>query len=102
MSLRGEVGRYGGAVLVVGLGLAARLLTSPWFGEHSPYLVFTLAVIVAARFWGAESGYVATAVSAAAAVFLIVRPQGELAAASLVAFLLTGFLSSFLIGRLGE
>jgi len=58
------VWRYGAAALSVSVALLVRLSLFPMLGEHSPYLPFAVAVMVAARWGGRGPGFAATALSA--------------------------------------
>src|SRR5512141_2462894 len=55
--------RYGVAVASVLAATAIREALSPVLGPNAPYLPFTLAVMIAARFGGRGPGFLATGLS---------------------------------------
>jgi K+-sensing histidine kinase KdpD len=64
---------YGLATLAVGVALLGRLLLAPWIHEASPFLLFTLAVMVSGAYGGLGPGLYATLLSAAVGTWLILR-----------------------------
>ncbi|UJR82046.1 hybrid sensor histidine kinase/response regulator [Sandaracinus amylolyticus] len=70
--------RYGVAVVVVGIVVAARLLFDPLLGVDAPLLPFTVAVMLAGWYGGIGPGLVATALSALCADFLWLHPTHSL------------------------
>ena len=77
-------------------------------GFYSPYLPFSLAVIVASRFGGRGPGLAATALSLAAVDYFFLGPRYALgvsepfALAGLALFAVVGTIISFLIGQLRQ
>lgn len=61
-----------------GVFCAARAVLDPWLGSEAPFLLFVLAVALAARLGGTAAGLVTTLVSALAADLLFVSPRGAL------------------------
>jgi len=55
-----------------------RLALDPLLGENSPFLIFTLAVVLAAWYGGLRAALVAMALAAFASTLLIVPPRGSL------------------------
>jgi PAS domain S-box-containing protein len=104
----GPVSRYGVAAITVPVALSVRLLLFPLFREHSPYLPFTLAVMVAALFGGRGPGIAATALSALGAAWFFLAPIHSFAVANpaaradLALFVLVGCLISLLAGHSRE
>ena len=96
------------AALAVLVALVLRLLLFPVLGEHSPYLPFTLAVVLSARFGGRSSGIAATALSALAVTWFFIEPVRSFAianpwaAAGLALFVAVGVAISLLVGQLHE
>jgi PAS domain S-box-containing protein len=74
---RGPVLRYGIAVLAVAATLGLRLVLHPLIGEGSPFLVFTLAVLVASGLGGWGPGLLALALSLLAGDYFFLIPQGR-------------------------
>lgn len=68
---RGKVLRYGVAPTVVALALAARALLSPVFHDDAIFLYFVPAVLISAGIGGLGPGLLATALSIAAAFFVV-------------------------------
>ena len=66
--------RVGLALAAVGCALLPRLVLSSTLQDRSAFTLFTLAVMVSARFGGALSGIIATVLSTLAAVVLILGP----------------------------
>ncbi len=102
------VRRYGAAVICVVVAVAIRRALNPIWGAYSPYMLFTLAVMVSARYWGRGPGYLATALSAFSAIWFIIRPQHWLRilnpddTTGLVVFLIISVLITHLAGDLRE
>jgi PAS domain S-box-containing protein len=94
-----------GAVL---LALGVRLALEPILGRYSPYLPFTLAVMVAARVGGRLPGIAATTLSAVSAAFFFLEPSYSFRIADAAAvwglalFVVIGCLISVLVGHLRE
>lgn len=98
--------KLGIAVLAAVLALAIRSAFVPLPGEHSPYLSFTLAILVAARFGGRGAGFTATTLSVQGVLFIIkpnysfANASYESGAAGLALFAAAGIIISLLVGRL--
>ncbi len=69
---------YGFAVLAVLVAAFARWILDPILGNRSPLLIFTLAVVVAARFAGMAAGVLASFLSCAVGVLLFVDTDAYL------------------------
>ena len=69
--------RYGVATLAVALVVLLKLLLDPLITEHSPFLLLSVAVMVAAWFGGLGSGLLATALATLAADYFFLPPQGS-------------------------
>jgi PAS domain S-box-containing protein len=76
----GLLARYVGVpVLAVALSTALRLALDPLIGGDSPYIVFIMAVVLAAWLGGFGPGLVSIVFGALSSTFLIVRPPFVLA-----------------------
>jgi PAS domain S-box-containing protein len=97
--------RYAVAVIAVLAALGIRMALDPVLGSNAPYLVFVLAVVVAARFGGRKPGWLATALSTLAVAWFFLAPRGSFAvdtlpsATGLGLFLLVGVVVSYLAPR---
>ncbi|MDC0747663.1 PAS domain S-box protein [Polyangium mundeleinium] len=67
--------RYGVAVAAVAVVTAIRLALDPVLGEHSPFLIFTLAVVAAAWYGGLRAALFAMALAALSSAFFVVPPK---------------------------
>lgn len=100
--------KYGVAAIAVAIALIARWALDPVLGTRAPYLPFSLAVILAARFGGRKPAFAATALSALAIVYLFLEPRYSFAVATaadgagLALFLVVGIAISLLVGQLRE
>ncbi|MDI1447009.1 PAS domain S-box protein [Polyangium sp. 6x1] len=98
--------RYGVAIAAVAVVTLIRVALVPVLGEHSPFLIFTLAVMVAAWYGGLRAAILATLLGALSATFFILHPQLSLelsmatARAQLVFFLCTSAGLSYLTNLL--
>jgi PAS domain S-box-containing protein len=94
--------RYAVAVFAVLAALGLRMAVDPVLGSNAPYLVFVLAVMVAARFGGRRAGWLATVLSTLAVTWFFLPPRGTLiidngpSATGLGLFVLVAFAVSFL------
>ncbi len=79
---RSQLLYYGVAVLAVMLSLLLRALLQPLLNGGSPYLLFTLAVLIGARIGGSGPGLVATALGGLFGNLFFVPPYGALALSS--------------------
>ena len=70
--------RYGLAVVAVGVVAAVKWFVDPLSGVESPFLLFVVAVMVAAWLGGAGPGLVATGLAALVGAFLFLPPAGSL------------------------
>ena len=101
-----DAGGYLVAVGATAVAAVLRLALGFALGEQAPFFTFVLAVLVAAWYGGAKPGLLATALGAALAVCLFVRPlPGSWAdsshGASVTAlFLVIGVTASWLCGAL--
>src|SRR3982750_4607463 len=73
----GPVPRYGIAVLAVAATLGLRLALPPVLGEGSPFLPFTLAVLLASGFGGWGPGLLALGLAVLAGDYFFLAPQGQ-------------------------
>jgi len=98
--------RYIVAAAAVSAALGIRLAFDEVLSRHSPYLVFVLAIIVAARFGGRGPALLATALSVLTTWYFVVEPRRSFAIADpgavwgMVWFAVVGGLVSLLVGRL--
>jgi K+-sensing histidine kinase KdpD len=69
-----RLARYVVSILTVALTLGIRLALNPLFGGRYPYIVFFLAVMVAAWYGGLGPGLLATALTAFSALFFFQPP----------------------------
>jgi signal transduction histidine kinase len=69
--------RYGVAVASVALALGLKQLLDPLITQHSPFLLLSGAVMVAAWFGGLGPGLLATALGAISADYLFLAPVGS-------------------------
>jgi two-component system sensor kinase FixL len=76
MIARDRVLQYSLAILLVAASLLLRFLLAPWFGSNVPYLQFFPAVLISAWVGGFGPGAVATTLSALAAMYLFLPPDG--------------------------
>ena len=95
---------YAIAVLCVVASVLLRFALLPWLGLKVPYLQFFPAILVAGWYGGFGPSAVATALSALAAVYLFLPPDGfaiadPADAASLPLFVLTGLTIGWLNHR---
>ena len=82
-TLLGWVLRHGIAVVALAVGILLRMALTAWVGPGLPtYIVFYPAVMVAALLGGLGPGLVATALAGLAAMFWMLPPVGQFAAAS--------------------
>jgi PAS domain S-box-containing protein len=70
--------RYSVAVLSSGVALLVRLLGAPYTGPESPFLLFVGAVTISAWYGGLGPGLAATLLSALAADFFFLPPEGQI------------------------
>jgi PAS domain S-box-containing protein len=68
--------RLGVATAAVGIAVAVRWALSPLTGESDPLLLFSVPVMIAARFGGFRAGLFATALSAACGVAVSLNASG--------------------------
>src|SRR4051812_25555941 len=90
--------RYGGAVLLMGLMLLARIALAP-FSDESPYLALFIGVVLSAWYGGLGPGILTTVVSSVVVVvFVVTLPRLGSAAelTRLVIFVGQGVLVSYL------
>ena len=71
-----SLARYMTATVAVAVAFALRMALHPILHDHSPFLVFTLAVVFAAWRGGLGPGLYAMALSALLALFFFVAPAG--------------------------
>jgi len=91
--------RYGAAILFIVLVLLARIAIRPLAGDESPYLAFFVAVALSAWYGGFGPGVLATAGSAAAAIFIVAGPESPPSPAhyvNMILFLGQGLVVSYL------
>jgi PAS domain S-box-containing protein len=94
--------RYAVAVFAVLAALGIRMALDPVLGSNAPYLIFVLAVMVAARFGGRKPACLATLLSTLAVTWFFLPPRGSLmidsvpSATGLGLFFLVGLVVSFL------
>ncbi len=100
ISSPGRLSGFAIAAVAVLAAVGVRLELYPVLGEHTRYVPFVLAVLVAARFGGLLPGLMATALSAVSALWFFVDEADPAAVVALLLFLLTGTLISLLVGRL--
>jgi PAS domain S-box-containing protein len=97
--------RYGVGLLSVAIALGVRILLEPIAGLTWPFLLFVLAVMVAARFGGLGPGLLATATSLLAVWYFPVAPHHPFAIrepreiGGLVVFVIVGAGISLLSGQ---
>ena len=90
-----RIKQYALAVACVLAVILLRVVLAPVLGERSPYMLFTLAVMIAAAYGGLRSGIIATLLSAIAAALLF---SGDFFSAS---FDLGGFVNIALFTGIG-
>jgi K+-sensing histidine kinase KdpD len=73
-SRHSAIWRYGLAALTVAAALGIRLAFDPILGRHSPFLVFPIAILLAARFGGWLPGLAATLSSTLAGWYFLINP----------------------------
>lgn len=107
-STSGLAYRYGIAVLGVIAAAAIREALDPFLGPHSPYLPFTLALILIGRFGGRAPALFATAFSTLIVEWFFIEPRysfliaNPAATAGLALFTVVGILISFFVGHIRE
>jgi PAS domain S-box-containing protein len=100
--------RYGGALAAVAGATLARLALLPLLGEHSPFLLYALAVLVTAARFGVGPSLLATAVGGLVGNILFQSPRGALGvetigeATTLAMFLAVGIGLSLVVGSGGR
>jgi len=72
---RTAAARYGIAALAVAAAVAVRFALDPFLGSKTPFILFTLAVMVASRFGGKGPGLAATAGGVLAGWYVFVPPR---------------------------
>lgn len=103
---RSPLTQYAVAVLAVLGAVALRLALAPILISHAPLLLFTLSVMVAARFGGVAPGLVATGLSALIGSYFFIEPyysfhMGNVADGTYLAlFVVVGVGISLLNGQL--
>ena len=102
---RGSAWRYAVALGALSAALLVRYLLRDPLGLTVPYLQFYPAIIVAAWYGGFRPGMLTTALSAAAAMYFLLPPDGLAVGEptdvlSLLVFVATGFVISWLNHRL--
>jgi len=70
-----EFRRYGFAILAVGLAIASRLAFYPILGDRHPFIVFILAIVLAAGYGGYGPSALALILSSLSVVFLVLVPR---------------------------
>ena len=97
--------RYGLGLLSVPVALGVRIALEPVAGLKWPFILFALAVMVAARFGGLGPGLVATGTSLLAVRYFLLEPRYSFAIPApgdiggLVVFVIVGAGISLLSGR---
>ena len=100
--------KYMVAVCAVAIALLIRWELDPVLGTRAPYLPFSLAIILAARFGGRKPAFAATALSGFTVLYLFLEPRYSLALATaadgagMALFLVVGVVISLLVGQLRE
>ena len=100
--------RYLAAIGCVAASVGLRFLLSDYLGPHVPYLQFFPAILVASWYGGFGPGVLATALSAFAALYWFIGPQGAFTIATvgdaltLTLFTVIGLAVASLNGRLRE
>ena len=108
LSDAGIIRRYGTAALLVLVALVVRSALYPALGEHAPYLLFAVAVILASRLGGRGPGLAATVLSAVGVAWSLFAPSSSpavavpTAAAGLLLFVATAVAISILVGQLRD
>src|SRR5687768_12978288 len=92
MTDRPPLVRWGLSLLAVVAALAVRWALTPWLGDRAPYLLFSLAVLVAAHLGGLGPGLAATLVAGLVglAVFVGLPPPAAGDWVLLAVFLMVG------------
>jgi signal transduction histidine kinase len=94
------------ALIAVALAFLARWALAPLLGDRAPFLLFALAVVAGSLVGGGRVGLLAMAVSAVAALWAFVPPQGSLVPASTeyaletLSFVVVSAAVSLLAGRM--
>src|SRR5262245_53647912 len=90
------------AIVATGVAAAIRMALHPFLGDSMPFLLFPVAITVAAFFGGFGPGVVATALSLVIATYFFIPPQENFAVANLQewfrvgVFVVTGLIISWL------
>lgn len=82
------LGRYGLAVLLVGLAAGVRYALTPLVGNIAPFLFFTLAQVAAALLVGRGPGLLAVLLGTGLGYYLFLRPGGEMTGPAEIDFLI--------------
>lgn len=69
--------RYGFALVVTGLAIAARAAVDPWFGQQLPFITFFPAIAVVVWYAGAVPAALSAAAGVLAANFLFLEPRSS-------------------------
>jgi PAS domain S-box-containing protein len=105
---RSTVLRYSAAVLAVAVAAGMRLALDAVLVQRTPFLTFTLAIVVAAYFGGRGPGLAASALSLLTVLYLFLEPRYSFAIAHatdtivLALFAVSGLSITLLIGSLRD
>ena len=100
------LGRYGFAVVAVGLALIPKLMLEPVLGDESPFLLFLAAATITAWYGGIGPGVVATVGASVVSAYFFFPPYYSLVisdraiATRLFVFVLEGVVISIVCGGL--
>ncbi len=98
--------RYGAAIAAIGLALVIKLLLVPLISQDTPFLLFFIAVMLAAWIGGLGPGLLATVLASLANNYYFIAPYGQFTLNTpghqlqLVLFVLEGILISVICSRL--
>jgi two-component system, LuxR family, sensor kinase FixL len=99
--------RYGFAIVVVAVATAVRLLLDPLVADQVPYVIYFLAIVLAAWYGGAGPSLAAVAASGLAAAYFLLPPRGSFLVyglghqCGLLLFVLIGIVAALLSNAQG-
>jgi PAS domain S-box-containing protein len=100
--------RYAIAVIIAAAAVGVRIAVDPILGRHSPFLIFPIAILLAARFGGFLPGLATTLLCALGGWYFLINPpftfdfQDKSDALDLLVFVISATGISLLGGQLRE
>jgi K+-sensing histidine kinase KdpD len=107
-SRHSAIRRYAIAALIAAAAVGVRLAFDPILGLHSPFLIFPIAILLAARFGGRLPGLAATLLCAVGGWYFLTNPpftfefKAKADAEDIAVFVISSTCISLLGGQLRE